>query len=124
MLRVDEILDTGAICASQRITPARLHAAARVRACGVAAVLIAGSLFGMSATAQTPAPTSPSPSGQHAAAVPGSPGAKNGNRPVVSPYARAAARQARAGQASTGHAPTMVQSMGKPRKPHPGTPPK
>ena len=124
MLRVDEILGTGAICASQRITAARRHAPVRVRACGVAAVLIAGSLFGMSATAQAPAPTPPSPSGQHAVAVPESPAAKNANRRVVSPYARAAAQQARAGQASTGHAPTMVQSMGKPRKPHPGTPPK
>ena len=124
MLRVDEILGTGAIRASQRITAARLHAAARIRACGVAAVLIAGSLFGMSAAAQASAPTPPSSPGPHAVAVPASPAAKNANRQVVSPYARAAAQQARAGQSASGHAPTMVQGMGKPRKPHPGTPPK
>jgi hypothetical protein len=122
MLRVDEISATDAIRASQPITRAGLHAAARIRACGAAAVLIAGSLFGMSATAQAPAP--PSPSGTQAVTVPASPAAKNAKRRVVSPYARAAAQQARAGQSASGHAPTMVQGMGKPRKPHPGTPPK
>jgi hypothetical protein len=122
MLQVDEISGTDAIRASQRITTAGLHAAARIRACGVAAVLIAGSLFGMSATAQAPAP--PSPSGPQAVTVPASPAAKNAKRRVVSPYARAAAQQARASQPASGHAPTMVQGMGKPRKPHPGTPPK
>jgi hypothetical protein len=43
---------------------------------------------------------------------------------VVSPYARAASQRERAGQAPMGHAPTMVQGMGKPRKPHTGAPPK
>jgi hypothetical protein len=122
MLRVDEIFGTGAIRASRRITTAGLHAAVRIRACGVAAVLIAGSLFGMSASAQAPGPSSAS--GPHAVTVPASPAATNAKRRVVSPYARAAAQQARAGQPATGHAPTMVQGMGKPRKPHPGTPPK
>jgi hypothetical protein len=42
----------------------------------------------------------------------------------VSPYARAASAREHAGQAPLGHAPTMVQGMGKPRKPHPGTPSK
>jgi hypothetical protein len=121
MLRVDENLGTGAIRASQRITAARLHAAARIRACGVAAVLIAASLFGMSATAQAPAPT-PSPPALHSVTFPASPAAKNANQRVVSPYARAAAQQARAGQSASGHAPTMVQGMGKPRKPHSGRP--
>jgi hypothetical protein len=126
MLRVDEIQipGTGAIRASQRITAAGLHAAAQMRACGVAAVLIAGSLFGMSASGQAPAPSPPSTPGPHAVTVPAAPAAKNAKRPVVSPYARAAAQQARAGQPSTGHAPTRVQSMGKPRKPHPRTPSK
>jgi hypothetical protein len=122
MLQVDEISGTYAIRASRRITAAGLHAAARIRACGIAAVLIAGSLFAMSATAEAPAP--PSPSGPQAVTVPASPAAKNAKRRVVSPYARAAAQQARAGQPASGHAPSMVQGMGKPRKPHPGTPPK
>jgi hypothetical protein len=122
MLRVDEISGAGAIRAPQRITAAGLHTAARIRACGIAAVLIAGSLLGMSAPAQAPAP--PSPPAPHAAAVPAAPAAKNAKRRVLSPYARAAAQQARAGQPASGHAPTMVQGMGKPRKPHPGTPPK
>jgi hypothetical protein len=42
----------------------------------------------------------------------------------VSPYARAASARERAGQPPLGHAPTMVQGMGKPRKPHSGTPSK
>lgn len=41
---------------------------------------------------------------------------------VVSPYARAASQHGHAGEAPLGHAPTMVQGMGKPRKPHPGAP--
>jgi hypothetical protein len=36
----------------------------------------------------------------------------------VSPYARAAAAHARAGQLSTGRSPTLVQAFSKPRKPH------
>jgi hypothetical protein len=43
---------------------------------------------------------------------------------VMSPYARAASQRERAGQAPMGHSPTMVQGMGKPRKPHTGAPPK
>jgi hypothetical protein len=42
----------------------------------------------------------------------------------VSPYARAASQRERVGQAPAGHAPTMMQGMGKPRKPHAGTPSK
>jgi hypothetical protein len=83
-----------------------------IRACGAAAVLIAGSLIGMSATAA-----------QSPSAMPAAQPAKTAKKPVVSPYARAAAQHARAGQ-TAGHAPTMVQAMGKPHKPHAGAPSK
>jgi len=127
MLRVDEISDPAAIRSTRRMTAPGLDATARARACGVAAVLLAGSLFALSVSAQAPAPAAPAaPSAPrpHAAAVPPSPAAKNANRRVVSPYARAAAQQSRAGQPSTGRAPTTVQTMGKTHKSHAAAPPK
>jgi len=124
MWRVDEISGLVAIRATQHMTAPGLPAAERARACGVAAVLIAGSLFALSASGQAPAPASPAAPRPHAAAVPASPAAKNANRRVVSPYARAAAQQSRAGQPSTGRAPTMVQTMGKTHKSHAAAPPK
>lgn len=39
---------------------------------------------------------------------------------AISPYARAAAQHARAGQSLAGHAPTRVQGMGRAHKPHGG----
>jgi hypothetical protein len=39
---------------------------------------------------------------------------------ATSPYARAAAQHARAGQSLAGRAPTRVQGMGRPHKPHGG----
>jgi hypothetical protein len=55
----------------------------------------------------------------HVVTMPASLAAKHAAAKVrVSPYARAAAAHARAGQLSTGRSPTLVQGMGKPRKPH------
>ena len=71
-----------------------------IRACGVGAALIAATISCVPAWAQAP------------------------QKKVVSPYARAASQRERVGQAPIGHAPTMVQGMGKPRKPHAGTPSK
>jgi hypothetical protein len=57
--------------------------------------------------------------GLHVVTMPASLAAKHATTKVrVSPYARAAAAHARAGQLSTGRSPTLVQGMGKPRKPH------
>jgi hypothetical protein len=95
-----------------------------IGACGVTAVLVAATFLGVPAWAQGPKPTT-SPAAKPAVSAPEAP-AKNkwAKKKVVSPYARAASQREHAGQAPTGHAPTMVQGMGKPRKPHAGTPPK
>lgn len=101
------------------------NGATRIRASGAVAALIAGCLFGTSASAEAPAPPAPSVHAHSVAADPASPATKNvkpGKKPVVSPYARAAAQRERAGQPPAGHAPTMVQAMGKPHKPHPAAP--
>jgi hypothetical protein len=55
----------------------------------------------------------------HVVTMPASSAAKHAAPKVrVSPYARAAAAHARAGQPSTSRSPTLVQAFGKPRKPH------
>jgi predicted lipoprotein len=94
-------------------------------ACGLTAALVAATFLGMPAWAQAPTPTAPSAATMPAVSAPAAP-AKNkwAKNKVVSPYARAASQRERAGQAPIGHAPTMVQGMGKPRKPHAGTPSK
>jgi hypothetical protein len=96
-----------------------------VGACGVTAALVAAMFLGMPAWAETPKPTAPSAAPKPAVSAPEAT-AKNkwAKRKVVSPYARAASQREHAGQAPNGHAPTMVQGMGKPRKPHAGTPAK
>jgi hypothetical protein len=94
-----------------------------IGACAVTAALAAVTSLAMPARAgaavQAPAAA--------AAPVVNSPAASAKNPPwakkkVVSPYARAASQREHAGEAPFGHAPTMVQSMGKPRKPHTGAP--
>ena len=92
------------------------------RACGVGAALVAATFLGLPAWAQAPQSTAAAKSAVSAPEAP----AKNkwAKKKVVSPYARAASQREHAGQAPTGHAPTMVQGMGKPRKPHAGTPSK
>ena len=92
---------------------------------GVGAALVAAMFLGVPAWAQAPQPTAPSAATKPAVSAPAAP-AKNkwAKKKVVSPYARAASQRERAGQAPVGHAPTMVQGMGKPRKPHAGTPSK
>jgi hypothetical protein len=85
-------------------------------------------LWGMAAAAQVPAAGARAATAPHAVGTsvpttaPSSKNAKPVKKPFVSPYARAAARREHAGQAPAGHAPTMVQLMGKPRKPHAATP--
>jgi hypothetical protein len=93
--------------------------------CGVAAALVAATLFGAPAWAREPNPTAPSTATKPAVSTPEA-AAKNkwAKKKVVSPYARAASQRERVGQAPAGHAPTMVQGMGKPRKPHAGAPSK
>ncbi|MEA3108824.1 MAG: hypothetical protein QOI88_3429 [Gammaproteobacteria bacterium] len=78
-----------------------------IGACGVTAALVAATFLAMPARAEAPLPTAPS-------AVT--------KKKVVSPYARAAAQHERVGEAPVGHAPTRVQGMGKPHKPHAGAP--
>ena len=127
MLRVDEISHADAIRGTRRDTAVRFHAAARVCACGAVAALIAASLFVMSASAQAPTPTGPSTRTQPAVTVAPAPSSKiaqPAKKPFVSPYARAAAQRERAGQPPAGHAPTMVQGMGRAHKPHAAAPPK
>ena len=93
-----------------------------IGACGVTAALAASMSLAMPAWAQAPMPTVATKPAVSAPAAP----AKNkwAKKKVVSPYARAASQREHAGQAPAGHAPTMVQGMGKPRKPHAGTPSK
>ena len=92
-----------------------------IGACGAA--LIAAASLGVQAQAQSPQPGTPSAVSGSAVGAAKTP-AKNkwANKKTVSPYARAASQHAHAGKAPLGHAPTMVQSMGKPRKPHTGAP--
>jgi hypothetical protein len=97
-----------------------------IRACGVSAALVAATFLSVPAWAQAPQPTAPSTATKPAMSAPAA-STKNSQwakKKVVSPYARAASQRERAGQAPIGHAPTMVQGMGKPRKPHAGTPSK
>jgi hypothetical protein len=93
-----------------------------IRACGVSAALVAATFLSVPAWAQAPQSTAAARSAVSAQEAP----AKNkwAKKKVVSPYARAASQREHAGQAPSGHAPTMVQGMGKPRKPHAGTPSK
>jgi hypothetical protein len=93
-----------------------------IRACGVSAVLVAATCLSEPAWAQAPQSTASAKSAVSAQEAP----AKNkwAKKKVVSPYARAASQREHAGQAPIGHAPTMVQGIGKPRKPHAGTPSK
>jgi hypothetical protein len=114
MLRVNEMLVTGGKLGN---APVRLRTASGARAC-VVAVLIAGSLFALPLWAQA----------ETAATAPAAPAStattstKPGEKHVVSPYARAARRD-RAGQTPSGHAPTMVQGIGKTtHKPHAAAP--
>ena|SRR5260370_24220332 len=96
------------------------------RVCGAAAALVAATGLAIPAWAQAPNPTVPSAATKSAVSAPAA-SAKNSQgakKKVVSPYARAASQREHAGEAPIGHAPTMVQGMGKPRKPHAGTPSK
>lgn len=112
---------------AQHLAGAGVGTAVHTRA-WCAAVVTAGMLWGMAAAAQVPAAGAPAATAPHAVGtrVPSMPvpskNAKLVKKPFVSPYARAAARREHAGQAPAGHAPTMVQLMGKPRKPHAATP--
>jgi hypothetical protein len=90
-----------------------------IRVSGLAAALVAATFLGVPVRAQAPAATKPAVSAPESAAK-----NKWAKKKVVSPYARAASQREHAGQAPAGHAPTMVQGMGKPRKPHAGTPSK
>jgi predicted lipoprotein len=96
-----------------------------VGACGVTAALVVSMFLGTPAWAETAKPTAPSAATKPAVSAPEAT-AKNkwAKKKVVSPYARAASQREHAGQAPIGHAPTMVQGIGKPRKPHAGTPSK
>jgi hypothetical protein len=97
-----------------------------MHACGITAALVAATFLGVPAWAQAPKPTAPSAATKPAVSAPAA-SAKNSplaKKKIVSPYARAASQRERAGQAPVGHAPTMVQGMGKPHKPHAGTPSK
>ncbi|HWS61153.1 MAG TPA: hypothetical protein VN325_00235 [Steroidobacteraceae bacterium] len=92
---------------------------------GVGAALVAAMLLGVPAFAQAPKPTAPSAATKPAVSAPEATTKNNlAKKRVVSPYARAAAQREHAGQAPAGHAPTTVQGMGKPHKPHAGTPSK
>jgi hypothetical protein len=81
------------------------------------AALVAGSVWAIAASAQTPAPTKPAAATPHAVT-------KASPKPARSPYARAAAQHEHAGEPPAGHAPTIVHGMGKPHKPHAGPPKK
>jgi predicted lipoprotein len=96
-----------------------------INARGVTAALVAATLLSVSALARAPKPASPLAATKPAASAPDA-SAKNkwAKQKVVSPYARAASQREHAGDAPLGHAPTMVQGMGKPRKPHAGAPSK
>jgi predicted lipoprotein len=97
-----------------------------INARGVAAALVAATLLSVSALAQAPKPVAPSAATKPVTSAPGASakGSQLAKKRVVSPYARAASQREHAGQAPLGHAPSMVQGMGKPRKPHPGAPSK
>jgi type IV secretory pathway TrbL component len=84
-----------------------------VKTAACALVLAAWNL----SAAAAPAPPTPAHGSAHASAATRAAAAK---RNVVSPYARAAARHEHAGDRPVGNAPTLMQSMGKPRRPHGG----
>jgi hypothetical protein len=90
-----------------------------IRVSSLAAAFVAATFLGVPARAQTPAAIKPAVSAPESAAK-----NKWAKKKVVSPYARAALQREHAGEAPLGHAPTMVQGMGRPRKPHAGTPSK
>ena len=99
-----------------------------IRGCGIAALLIAVCATAVDASPQ--AGVAQTNAAQKAAARPAAQAApaaskiaRHWRNSMVSPYARAAAQQSRAsGQpVAAGHAPTMVQTMGHPHKPRPGT---
>jgi predicted lipoprotein len=96
-----------------------------IRAGGVTAALIAATFLSAPALAQAPKPPATPMATKPAVSAPDA-AAKNiwAKKKVVSPYARAASQREHAGQAPAGHVPTMVQGIGKPRKPHAGTPSK
>jgi hypothetical protein len=123
MLRVNEKFVTAGMLGNAAV---RWRTASGARGCGAVAVLIAGSLFGLPLWAQTSVPIVRSADTQTAATAPASSATtstKPGQKHVVSPYARAAAQREVAGRASSGHAPTMVQGIGKTtHKPHAAAP--
>jgi hypothetical protein len=121
MLRVNEMSVTAGMLGNDAV---QLRTASGARVCGAVTVLIAGSLFGLPLMAQTSVPIVRSADTQTAAAAPAATkSTKPGTKRVVSPYARAAAQHAHAGEASMGHAPTMVQGIGKTtHKPHAAAP--
>jgi hypothetical protein len=90
---------------------------------GVTAALVAATLLTMSASARAAAPTA-APQPAVSAPAASAKNADSAKKTLVSPYARAAAQRQRVGQAPVGHAPTMMQGLGKPRKPHAGAAPK
>jgi hypothetical protein len=85
------------------------------------AALVAGSVWAISASAETSA-TKPASATPHAMTTKAS--NKASVKPARSPYARAAAQHEHAGDAPAGHAPTMVQGIGRSHKPHAGAPKK
>jgi hypothetical protein len=126
MLRVDHLFASGGMRGNAAV---RSRTAPAARAIGAAALIAA--MFGvMPASAQSPASPAPSPApspaAQHAVSAPAttaSKTAKTAKKPLVSPYARAAAQQGRNGRTSVSHpGQTMVQAMGKPHLPHPAAP--
>jgi len=122
MLRIHEMLVPAERSGNAAVRPRTTPGA---RTCGAVAALIAVSLFGSPLWAQTSVPSARSANTQTATAP--APSATKSSKPakkhVVSPYARAAAQHGRAGEASMGHAPTMVQGIGKTtHKPHAAAP--
>jgi hypothetical protein len=82
---------------------------ARTAAC---ALVLSALSLSVAAAATTVAPRKPA----HTTAA----RAPDSRRQVTSPYARAAAGHVHVGERPVGNAPTLVQGMGKPHRPHAG----
>jgi hypothetical protein len=105
----------------ENVNQVRCASLTALRACAVAAAMIAASAIAMPASAES----GPAPVAKKTAAVPTVRSTKEAKLPVqpakpyVSPYTRAAmAQHSRAAHLSTGSAPTAMQAAGKPSRTH------
>jgi hypothetical protein len=98
----------------ERVNHVRCASLTALRACAVAAAMIAASAIAMPTSAESTTAALPTLRSTKEANLPVQPAKK-----FVSPYTRAAMSQhARGAHPSTGSAPTAMQAVGKPSRAH------